>query len=88
VKFGGLSKYDAKLRKLAAIHDASERAAFCDALANDATLAAELAAYHWLVLRKVSLNHLKNGVLIPWNEYANIKGQKTGQPEDDLLTTR
>jgi hypothetical protein len=55
---------------------------------DDAGLAkmdAEFKNYFEFVMRKRNLGQVKEKKLIPWNEYVNKKGVKTGEREDDLL---
>lgn len=41
--------------------------------------------YFTWVRRKVNYNHTDDGILIPYDQYVNKRGRKTGRPEDDIL---
>jgi hypothetical protein len=45
----------------------------------------EFAAYGEWVIYKLRNLHVKDKRLVPYDQYENHKGQKTGEPEDDLL---
>lgn len=85
VRFGGTPKYEPTLRELVSKRGAESRDALCDRLAASDILVSEYDAYLAFVLRKRGLGHFRNGVLLPWADYVNKQGRKTGVPEDDRL---
>ena len=67
----------------------SGREAFKDAFGLDDAgldrLAREFEGYQRLFINKLLVGQIKDKQLIPWNEYVNRRGEKTGRKEDDML---
>ncbi len=64
--------------------------AFMEALglADDAALAAlekEYRAYFEFVNHKANIGQVKDKKLVPWKDYVNKRGEKTGEEADDML---
>ena len=85
VRFGGTPKYEPTLRELVSKRGGESRDALCNRLASSDILVSEYEAYLAFVFRKRGLGHFRNGVLVPWADYVNKQGRKTGIPEDDRL---
>jgi hypothetical protein len=86
MRFAVTPKYESVLNALIRKGSPADVRAHCRGLSSKAGVSyAEFASYFRFVRRKIRLGHARNGVILAWDEFVNSRGDRTGEPDDDLV---